>query len=209
MKLSRPVVYTLVLGVAAYAVMLLTEPDAPPKKVAKPSSSSSSKSKDGITEADLTAHFPPYAGPRRDAFNPLVTPKRTLVARTDVAPKRVDSTAGNWALTGITVIDGARSAVIENSQTHDIAFLTPGERWNGLKVDSVNADSVLLMNALNQPVTITFAAPPTTPTPGAAVPPNGAPGAAAPTQVPVAPVTPPTNRRGRATTASTESVNVR
>lgn len=162
MKISRPVVYVTVLGVAAYAYVLVTQPDAAPTKKAKHSLGTTTKDQNGITAEDLKAHFARYVGQGRDTFIPKVVPKKGAVALAKIegpTPGKLALGTGTWSLTGITVIDNSRSAVMENTSTHEIFFLKTGDHWNGMHVAAVDADSVVFVNAANQETRVHFAVP--------------------------------------------------
>ncbi|HEV2473955.1 MAG TPA: hypothetical protein VGS41_14865 [Chthonomonadales bacterium] len=178
-KISRPILYTALLGAAAYTVVLYYQPDAAPVRPILHRTSAAAKSVDGITEADYHASFPRYRGAVRDAFIPLVAPKKVSHPEAEAILGNGPGATGNWALTGITVVNGVRNGVVENQSTHEIAFLKPGDRWNGLIVTSVMQNAVLLTNALNKPIRMTFAAPPPPTAPAAAPTTPAAPGAAA------------------------------
>ena len=155
-KLSRPVVYTFVAAVAAYAAVLLTQPDAPaPRRVihvltvARPATDP-----DAITAADLSAHFARYAAGKRDPFVPKVVP-----VKAGTGPAGAGGTRDVWALTGIYTIDDSLNALVENRTTGDSVSLKRGDRWRGLRVLAIGSDAVVFENALGQHTKIAFAAP--------------------------------------------------
>jgi hypothetical protein len=148
-----------------YTAVTLTEPKAPPRKPAAHSGKKSATAPGRLALEDERAHFARYAGKRRDAFYPVVRPSRSSAFGAG-EPLPVNSAGiasagmnGTWALTGINTVNGVRSALIENNTTHEIQFLHAGDRWNGLRVVSIEADGVEFMNALQQQTRLTFAEP--------------------------------------------------
>ena len=165
-KVSRPVIYAALAAVVVYAAVVLTEPEAPPRKPSVRTKRSASTAENGFTEADLTARFVRYSGRQRDAFSPRVVPRKPRVARPapksapPPAPKGAGiaslGTPGSWALTGITAINGVQSALVENGSTKESLFLKVGDNWNGLRVLAVESNAVVLANALGQRTRLTF-----------------------------------------------------
>lgn len=190
-KISRPILYLVVIGAVAYAAVLLTEPEQKPKKVGPRTTQSASKAPTGFTEADLTATFPRYNGKYQDAFKPKVVVKKEVPAP---APTPLfGNGVGVWSLTGISSINGEPSALVENSSTQESVFLKIGESWNGYRVQAIEPSAVILVNGEGKQTRLIFeqfaeepkpspsAAPPgvgvatTTPAPppGNAAPPGG------------------------------------
>ena len=154
-KVSRPVVYTALAALAAYALVLNTQPDTPTaRRVVRTTRIVQTADPNGVLPEDLSARFSRYAGGKRDPFTPGVVLTR---------PKTVSASAGHaqtgWALTGISSVNGVASALIENGATGESVFLQPGDRWNGLRVVSIRSDKVLFLNALGRTDTLTFAQP--------------------------------------------------
>jgi len=159
-KVSRPIVYTALAAVAAYALFLNTQPDKPTtRRVSHTLLSARASDPNGILPADLNTHFTHYTGGKRDPFVPGVTVARLRVQKAAEPPTLSGSRTG-WALTGINSVNGVRSALIENSATGDSVFLQPGDRWNGLRVAAIQSSSVLLKDGQGHGDTLTFAAPP-------------------------------------------------
>lgn len=161
-KLSRPVVYSFVGAVAVYAIVLLTQPDAPTTRhiirvATRPSADTDA---DDITPQDLSAHFPRYAIGKRDPFVPKVVPANAAASPGSGLGKARDP----WALTGINVINDTPEALVENSAANDSVFLKRGDHWRGLRVLSIESDAVVFENALGQQTRLAFAAPPAEPT---------------------------------------------
>ena len=195
--ISRPVIYAVVAAVVVYAGVVLTEPEPAPRKAAVRTARTASPAPDGFTEADLNTRFVRYAGRPRDPFSPKVVPAKAPppAAAPPPAPPGgpPPGTEGSvWTLTGISSINGVRSALIENGSTKESLFLKAGDRWNGLTVAAIEADAVVLRNALGQETRLVFdetAPEPRAGTAGAAAsasPAPAAPGAAGSAAAPVA-----------------------
>jgi hypothetical protein len=159
-KVSRPVIYTALAAVAAYALVLNTQPDKPTvKRVIHTTRTTQTADANGILPSDLNAHFPRYAAGSRDPFVAgVVLPRQHLVKA--AAPSPLGGARTGWALTGINSVNGVASALIENSATGESVFLQPGDRWNGLRVVSIKPDRVEFQNGLGRQDTLTFAQPP-------------------------------------------------
>ena len=159
-KISRPVVYAAVLGVAAYAVVLLTEPDAPKKKPAIRIAASAAEAPKGFLKEDLTANFARYKGSKNDAFRPKAVSRRSQVvtAKAAVADTRAltPNAGGVWILTGIASVNGVLSALVENAAADQVIFLKAGETWNTLKVTAIEPDAVILVNLQGKKTRISF-----------------------------------------------------
>lgn len=165
-KVSRPVIYTALAAVAAYALFLNTQPQTPTlTKRVRVSRTLPAANASGILPEDLKARFPRYAGGRRDPFVPGVA----LARRTLPEATAMNAQTG-WTLTGISAVNGTASALIENPATGESVFLQPGDRWNGLRVVSIRPDRVLFLNGLGRHDALTFAAPPEDKTGGVSVP---------------------------------------
>ncbi|MEO7719613.1 MAG: hypothetical protein ABIY70_25700 [Capsulimonas sp.] len=156
-KISRPVIYSLLAAVVAGAVVFLTEPDAPVKHTKPRRTNVTVQVADGVTEADLNAHFARYTGGKRDSFAPAVTPVKPAAAvKPTPKPIKVASDKGTWELTGVNTIDGAASAVVENRASGDVAFLKTGDTWHGLHVVQIAPESLVLENEIGQKTRLAF-----------------------------------------------------
>jgi hypothetical protein len=151
-KISRPIVYIAVLGVAAYAVVLLTEPEKTTKKTTPRTSRTSSSAPKGFLPEDLKASFPRYAAKGKNAFQPKVVSVKPTVAEANAGMKgpAAGLASGVWMLTGINTIDGVRSALVENGSTGDTVFLKTGDIWNGMRVASIDTNGMVLVNPLGK-----------------------------------------------------------
>jgi hypothetical protein len=158
-KISRPIIYTAVLGVAAYAVVMITEPEAPPKRPTARPAKATSNLPNGFTEADMKARFTRYNAPSRDSFKPLVASSKSSLTAANSQPQSLLGADGAWTLTGINEVNGTPIAVIENASTRDSQFLKVGDIWKGLRVQAVSSDSLVLVNAQGQQTRLGFAMP--------------------------------------------------
>jgi hypothetical protein len=159
LKISRPIIYTAVLGVAAYAAVVITEPEAAPKRPTTPTKRAASSLPNGLTEADMKARFARYNAPARDAFKPLVVASKSSVNAANRQSQSLLGVDGAWALTGINEVNGTPIAVIENASTRDSQFLQVGDTWKGLRVQSVSSDGLVFVNAQGQQTRLGFVAP--------------------------------------------------
>jgi hypothetical protein len=178
-KLNKKTVYT-VFGMIAAGVLIYvyTEPEAVGKKaVRKTATSRTAKKEEGslITEEDLKARFPRYSQPLRDVFQPGVTTGKAAVAlKAKPAPARrvaplilppprpvkpeVDLAA--WTLTGVSLVNGVKTALIENKATSESVFVKPGSLWKGLRIASVESDALVLIEPTGKTRRLAFPAPP-------------------------------------------------
>ncbi len=163
-KISRPVVYSFLGAAVVYAVVVLTQPDAPaPRRRTHTVRHVTADAEGAVTQADLTAHFARYHAGKRNPFLsalPHAAPKAGLGSGAAPGGGR-----GEWTLTGINIINGTPNALVENGVTGESAFLKPGDRWRGLRVLSIGTDAVAFLNALGQQTHLAFrsmeAVPPT------------------------------------------------
>lgn len=152
-KLSRPVFYTVLLGVVGYTVVVLTEPEAPTRRKSSVRTASTAKAPAGFLPEDLEASFEKPAASTRDAFKPAVVPQNSA-GLTGAA-----NSLSNWNLTGITVVESRRRALLENASTGESVFLETGQRWNDLAVRTIEPDAVVFVNKDGETVRIGFPEP--------------------------------------------------
>lgn len=133
---------------------------------------------DGIMPADYTAHFPRYAGGKRDPFIPLIATEQGSFGQ-----GRGGGSQGEWQLTGISSINNVPSALVEDQASGESVFLTKGSKWRGLTVVAVGSESVQFENALGQRTELAFPVTDDTQTntPGQAPAAAGAPASNLPT----------------------------
>ncbi len=196
-KISRPILYVALLGAVAYAAVVLTEPQPVSKKKATARPNPTAIAADGFTKADYTARYGRYHGPRRDAFLPAIRSARKADALAAAAGSLPPNILGqNWQLTGISSVNGVRSALLENSTTADTVFVKAGERWNGFRVAAIEPTAIVVVNPSGQATRLGFAEPPATDRPLGVAPVVVAVPLPAPPAVPGAPTntpgTPPT-----------------
>jgi len=147
---SRLIIYTMVGAVAVYAYVLQTTPDKATHTTRKHTTHrTASATDDGVTDADLNAHFARYATTGNDPFAPAIS----LHPQSSGS---VGGSAGQWTLTGVNTIDGVTTASVENQASNDSVFLKVGDSWNGLKVTSINTDSIALVNGIGQETRLSF-----------------------------------------------------
>jgi hypothetical protein len=149
-KISRPVVYSFVGAAVVYAIVVLTQPDAPVTKHRVHVTSLVHAASDAtFTDEDLAAHFARYSGGTRNPFLPALLLGKAAASTVHAGPN-------GWALTGINVLNGVPNALLENVKTNDSVFLKPGDGWQGLRVLSIGDDTVVFVNALGQQTHLSF-----------------------------------------------------
>lgn len=152
-KISRPAVYTFVGAVAIYAGVLLTQPDppSPTRKLHVLRRAKADADVNAVDPDDLNAHFARYVSHNRNPF---------LSGLTSAGSANAGGAAGagqsRWTLTGINVLNGAASALVESETTGESVFLRTGDRWRGLRVVAIRAGSVSFLNALGQKTRLAF-----------------------------------------------------
>ena len=155
-QISRPILYTVLLGVVVFAAVTLTGSEDTPKKGVKKTTKAASKADGDFTEEDYKAEFARYVGGKRNAFLPKIIPaKATDVVGVGHKPNPM----GVWSLTGISVNNKVPTAILENSATQEIQFVQKGDKWNGFRVVAIAAEAITLVNAQKQQMRLTFVAP--------------------------------------------------
>lgn len=176
MAFNKKTAYTafglLAIGAVAF---VYTEPDAPAKKPKTTRTTTKSKAKGDttqITEEDLKAKFPRVSSVAKDAFQPGVTTgkggaakpatqlKPLILPAPPVKPVEGVMALSNWTLTGISLVDGVRTALIENKASGDSTFLKTGSLWKGLRVASITGDTLNFIEPNGKIRPVTFPAPP-------------------------------------------------
>ena len=169
LKISRPAVYTAVAAVAIYAVVLLTQPDAPAPAHKRVTAHRARADAGDLAAADLSAHFPRYQAGKR---NPFLS-KLPALKPSPKASGAAGAARDEWVLTGINTINGVPNALVENSASGDSVFLRPGDKWRGLRVLSIGTDAVAFLNALGQQTHLAFRPLAVAPGPDGRVPGGG------------------------------------
>jgi hypothetical protein len=154
MKISRPVLYSL-LGVIAIAALLMTGGDnKKPNAASTATKRVASKKADVYLKEDYDAAKDPsrfqavnLAG--RNAFKPLIARRMPDAMSGGLAgeggvPSMI---AGEgWVYTGMATVDNVPMALLENTRTQDGVFLKQGERWNGALVKSIKPEELMLVS---------------------------------------------------------------
>lgn len=148
LKLSRPVIYTLVLAVCAGA-WLLTSEEVIARKGAPKRKTTASKLNlpTGFTKEDLDARFNSVNDAPKDAFQPIVAKSTSGSERTaasDQVPSILTGGDPNWVFTGMAEIDGVATGLLENRSTGEGVFLRPMEGWRRATVQSISASTLVL-----------------------------------------------------------------
>ena len=163
LKVSRPVIYALVGALCVGAYLYLTNPDqtaTPTKHRATTQVATVTADADGITAADYNAHFPRYPGSGRNPYTPGILSASQQNASASAAFGSPTGglggkAGGSWTLTGVNVVNGVASALIESS-SGDSVTLQKGDQWHGLRVTGVTGDAVTFTNALGQATDLSF-----------------------------------------------------
>jgi hypothetical protein len=156
MKVSKPIL--LLLGVLAVAAAwTMTEPDDAPKKPSHHTTKTTKDKKGDFTSEDYSAHFARYVPHNRNAFQPGIVPSHAAAAAAAKSgPAGKLGAAGTWALTGISTLNDAPSALVENTAERASVFLSVGEKWNGLRVVAIRPDAVDFVDAKGKHSTLGF-----------------------------------------------------
>ncbi|MBS1724091.1 MAG: hypothetical protein JSS66_14190 [Armatimonadetes bacterium] len=150
MKVSRPILYTAVLGLVAYAVVVLTEPDKKPKgKSTAVHKKAPGAKADQFLEADYKAKFTPVSTAPKNAFKPLVVREgednQLQTQRFDSIPSAFTGGDPNWLYTGTATVDGVRVALVENSASGEGVFLKVGEMWKQAVLTSIEDEGIIMV----------------------------------------------------------------
>ncbi len=139
-------VYVAGLAVIAVAAYMLTSNDAPTKKGTAPRTLAKSSKNDTIYQPeDYTVQFTPVSDNPKDIFRPLVARKGAGVAGPNgpaTIPTGLTGGEGNWVYSGMAVVDGTSTALVENQTTGESVFLHMGERWKAASVCEITPDQV-------------------------------------------------------------------
>ena len=150
-KVSRPVVYAVLLGIAAYVGVVLTEPESATKrKATSKSASATAKAPPGFLAEDLDARFEKPSRSGRNAFQPAVVPQNSRSAGNENGP------LGGWNLTGIVVVGGETQVLLENPTSGDSTFLRKGDVWNEMTLRSIEPDAAIFVQKNGKTVRISF-----------------------------------------------------
>jgi hypothetical protein len=150
---KSPVLYIAVGAAVIIAAVMLTTPQTTTQSGVV-AANRSGKTAGGADVASVK--FARYAGTGRNAFDPQVVSGRT--AAYGGRPWVVGS-GGTWRLTGISVVNGSRIAVVENDATKEAMELQSGQKWDGLLVQSIDAVAVALRDRKNHVTKLSFPDP--------------------------------------------------
>ncbi|MFZ4508334.1 MAG: hypothetical protein ACOYON_11635 [Fimbriimonas sp.] len=148
-KISKPILYTLVLAAVVYAASLLSAPEAPKssKRTTARATATSAKKGDLFLKEDYEAKFEPVNIVAKDAFKPLIA-RANSGAVESAAPNAIPTAfAGgepNWIFTGCSEMDGSVMALVENTTNGEGGFLKKGDRWKTSVVENVGEDTLTL-----------------------------------------------------------------
>lgn len=146
-KVSRPIVYVLILAVGASAYTYMGGPNKKSGSSLKPLSKVGKKQKEELfTKEDYSAHFARLESGIKDSFTPLVARSGSAgMVGPDVVP--VDFAEGdpNWVFTGTSEIDGHASALFENKISLESEFVPLGQRWKNCTVHQIEEGKVTLL----------------------------------------------------------------
>lgn len=132
-------IYLAVTSVVGYAAFVyLTPPTVLKKNPISKVSRNQAKDVDGILPEDYDLTFQSVKALDRDIFKPLIVRTTNVDSQGDRSFGQ-----GGWRLTGITMLDGKRNAVLE-SANGDLASLSLGQVWEGYLVTAINETDVTL-----------------------------------------------------------------
>lgn len=151
-------VYVAGLAVIAVAAFLMTSNDAPVKKSTAPRTAAKSSKNDTIYQPeDYTVQFTPVSENPKNIFKPLVARKGVGVAGLNgpaTIPAGLTGGEGGWVYSGMAVVDGTSTALVENQTTGESVFLHMGERWKVASVCEITPDEVGFIGADGQTSTV-------------------------------------------------------
>lgn len=151
-KISRPTQLVLAAGLIGITYMA-TQEEAAPERKSRPKSAVKQKDKayaNGITQEDLDAKFEPLNQAPKDAFQPLVrrAARRGDFNQTvapDVIPAGFTEGESGWTFTGIVDTNGQTEALLENKGNGASVFLSEGEKWKNLTVQSIGSATLSIV----------------------------------------------------------------
>lgn len=182
-KISRPVLYTLVLGAVAYAAVVLTEPEQPAPKATtkKPTAPKVSVTGTEYTPEDLKAKFVALNEMPKNAFKPLVVRASAESAANAVPPQpngipsKLTGGTGNWVYSGSVEVNGVTSALLEDQKTGEGIYLKRGQKWFNATVTDIGDESIVLAGPDGTTTRVSVAQPDAAPSVSAPVTPVAPP----------------------------------
>jgi len=150
---KRPV-YVVGMLIGVVALFMLTQPQAPSastKKTTKTSSSTAKKAQNSdVLPLDYTTKLPPLQQEPANVFKPLISKTRPGGSGGSAAlppsgvPSALAAGEGAWVYSGMAVVDGRPTGLLENPGTGDSVFLKVGERWKTATVLAIKAEEIVL-----------------------------------------------------------------
>jgi hypothetical protein len=159
-KISKPVLYTVLLGVAALIFVYATEPDPAPAGTGtkRTATKTVNKKADVYLPEDYKAKFASLNEVPKDAFHPLVVRKTSGTQASPPDPDGIpfDATGGepDWHYTGLVEVNGTKMALIENDSTGEGVYLRRGDRWKKIVVSSISDEALILVGPGGTPFRI-------------------------------------------------------
>jgi len=164
MKISRPVLYTALAGIAVAAFVLNQEE---PAKVAakvksKKSTTSTVKDKYGFDEWDRkvkSTDFPQVTITAKNAFQPEVIRTKgaaEVAIAPDAVPAELASGDPNWFYTGNAELDGKPTALLDNRVTMESEFVSQGQKWKRCTIVKIEPQALVLAGPSGRKVKLTL-----------------------------------------------------
>lgn len=146
-RLSRPILYGLLLTVLAAAYLMLDEQT--PRRGAPRRNSATAKKlnlPEGFLEADLAAKFDPVEAEIKNSFQPLVISSKgsSVALRPDSVPSVLTGGDPNWIYTGMAEVDGIAVGLLENKSTGEGSFVKESEIWKLASIVSISPTALSL-----------------------------------------------------------------
>ncbi len=147
-------VYLIALAVGVGAIFVLTSPEEPVKKVSVPKTGQlvAKKQVTDLIPADYTTKFPATTATPANVFKPLVAKQGPGTGSGSGAPSApggipaaLAAGEGTWVYSGMAVVDGVPTGLVENQTTSDSVFLKRGERWKTCSVIDIKPDQIVLV----------------------------------------------------------------
>jgi len=160
-KLSRPVLYLLILGVGVIA-WLMTSGDSSHAGGKRPVAKRAAAKKDklGFLPEDYNPpKFEPALATASGKFEPLVSRTQTatqLALSPDAVPAELAGGDPNWVYTGTAEIDGKPTALLENRVTAESDFVNQGQSWKRSQVAQILPQGLVLAGPSGRKVKLTL-----------------------------------------------------
>jgi hypothetical protein len=160
-KISRPILYTGLLALAAVAWVMTSEEPAKTKcKTIAKKAASTAKDKLGFLPEDYDPpEFEPVLAGSASKFQPLVSRTQTassLALAPDAVPAELAGGDPNWVYTGTAEIDGKPTALLENRVTAESDFVNQGQKWKRSEVTQILPQSLILAGPSGRKIKLTL-----------------------------------------------------